>query len=51
MSIFVAQLAFEGDATLLLMAKTGILFASLLAGISGFVWLYLVSNSDEGHSG
>jgi NhaA family Na+:H+ antiporter len=27
----------------LLMAKTGILAASLLAGISGFIWLYLVS--------
>ncbi|MEE9321541.1 MAG: Na+/H+ antiporter NhaA [Granulosicoccus sp.] len=50
MSIFVAQLGFEGDATLLLMAKTGILFASLLAGITGFVWLYLVSKPDEGHS-
>jgi len=49
MSIFVAQLGFEGDATLLLMAKTGILFASLLAGISGFVWLYLVSEPDQGH--
>ena len=26
-----------------LMAKTGILFASLLAGVSGYIWLYLVS--------
>ncbi|MCB1775114.1 MAG: Na+/H+ antiporter NhaA [Gammaproteobacteria bacterium] len=43
MSIFVAQLAFPGNAELLVMAKTGILFASLLAGVSGFVWLYLVS--------
>jgi NhaA family Na+:H+ antiporter len=43
MSIFVAQLGFEGNEQLLLMAKTGILAASLLAGISGFIWLYLVS--------
>lgn len=43
MSIFVAQLGFEGNEQLLLMAKTGILGASLLAGISGFIWLYLVS--------
>jgi len=43
MSIFVAQLGFDGRADLLLMAKTGILIASLLAGISGFIWLYLVS--------
>ncbi|MFT7414395.1 MAG: NhaA family Na+:H+ antiporter [Methylophagaceae bacterium] len=43
MSIFVAQLAFGNNAELLLMAKTGILGASLLAGIAGYVWLYLVS--------
>lgn len=45
MSIFVAQLGFEGNAELLLMAKTGILAASLLAGVAGFIWLYLVSGS------
>ena len=28
---------------LLLMAKTGILAASLLAGVAGFIWLNLVS--------
>jgi NhaA family Na+:H+ antiporter len=44
MSIFVAQLAFEGQDELLLMAKTGILGASFLAGVTGFVWLYLVGN-------
>ena len=43
MSIFVAQLGFEQDPQLLLMAKTGILLASLVAGIGGFIWLYLVS--------
>lgn len=45
MSIFVAQLAFEGQDEMLLMAKTGILVASLLAGVSGFVWLYLTGSS------
>jgi len=43
MSIFVAQLGFEENPELLLMAKTGILLASLLAGVTGFIWLYLVS--------
>ena len=42
MSIFVAQLSFAGREDLLLMAKTGILAASLLAGITGYIWLYLV---------
>jgi len=43
MSIFVAQLGFGNNEELLLMAKTGILGASLLAGVSGYIWLYLVS--------
>lgn len=43
MSIFVAQLGFAHNDDLLLMAKTGILGASLLAGVAGFIWLYLVS--------
>ncbi len=47
MSIFVAQLGFEGREDLLLMAKTGILAASLLAGVVGFIWLYLVSKPVE----
>ena len=46
MSIFVAQLAFSANEELLLMAKTGILFASALAGISGFIWLLAVSRRD-----
>lgn len=45
MSIFVAQLGFSHDEELLLMAKTGILASSLLAGIAGFVWLYMVSKT------
>ncbi len=47
MSIFVAQLGFAHNEELLLMAKTGILFASLVAGISGYIWLYLVSKPAE----
>lgn len=45
MSIFVAQLAFNEQEELLLMAKTGILLASLIAGVAGYIWLYLASNS------
>ncbi len=47
MSIFVAQLGFAGNEELLLMAKTGILAASLLAGVAGFIWLYWVSQPVE----
>lgn len=43
MSIFVAELGFETHPVELLMAKTGVLLASLFAGISGFIWLYLTS--------
>lgn len=47
MSIFVAQLGFDGNEELLLIAKVGILAASLLAGLAGFIWLYLVSKPVE----
>jgi len=47
MSIFVAELGFAGQAEYLLMAKTGILGASLLTGIAGFIWLYVVSKPVE----
>jgi len=40
MSIFIAELGFAHHAQDLLMAKTGILLASVLAGVSGFLWLY-----------
>ncbi|MDH5229883.1 MAG: Na+/H+ antiporter NhaA [Gammaproteobacteria bacterium] len=39
MSIFIGELAFPGDAELLLMAKTGILAASIIAGVVGYLWL------------
>ncbi|SIS40437.1 Na+/H+ antiporter NhaA [Neptunomonas antarctica] len=45
MSIFIAELGFVNYPEDLLMAKTGILFASLTAGISGFIWLYLASKN------
>jgi NhaA family Na+:H+ antiporter len=50
MSFFVAQLGFEGREDLLLIAKTGILGASFLAGTTGFIWLYLVSKPVEGEN-
>jgi NhaA family Na+:H+ antiporter len=46
MSIFIAELGFAHQPQLLLMAKTGILFASLFAGISGFIWLFLAGSKN-----
>lgn len=43
MSIFIADLGFAGQPEYLLMAKTGILVASLVAGVGGYIWLWLVS--------
>lgn len=42
MSIFIAQLAFGVDSELLDIAKTGILLASTIAGVTGFTWLWHV---------
>src|SRR3569623_571785 len=39
MSIFVSELAFADRPEQLLMAKTGILIASLIAGIAGYLWM------------
>jgi len=50
MSIFVAELGFAGHAENLLMAKTGILAASILTGIAGYIWLYLVSKPTENNN-
>jgi NhaA family Na+:H+ antiporter len=41
MSIFIADLGFANSPNDLLMAKTGILLASAIAGLSGFFWLRL----------
>ncbi len=43
MSIFIAELGFANSPVELLMAKSGVLLASLIAGISGFIWLYVTS--------
>jgi NhaA family Na+:H+ antiporter len=45
MSIFIAELAFKGHADYLLMAKTGVIFASLIAATIGFCWLWLLGKS------
>ena len=39
MSIFIASLGFTTQPETLIAVKTAILLASLLAGISGFIWL------------
>lgn len=45
MSIFISDLAFKGDGDIVVVAKMGILFASLVAGISGFIWLRFFTES------
>ena len=45
MSIFIAELGFANSPEELLMAKTGILLASAVAGLSGIVWLLLLSRT------
>jgi NhaA family Na+:H+ antiporter len=47
MSIFIAELGFAHHAQDLLMAKSGILLASLTAGIAGFLWLYFTTDKNE----
>ncbi len=44
MAIFIAELGFAGKPEELLMAKTGVLVGSLMAGAGGFVWLWWVSD-------
>ena len=41
MSIFISELAFAGQEQALVFAKSGILFASLGAGLAGYLWLRL----------
>jgi NhaA family Na+:H+ antiporter len=43
MSIFVADLAFVGNDSLIFQAKAGILVASLFAGLFGYFWLRFVA--------
>jgi NhaA family Na+:H+ antiporter len=47
MSIFIAELGFAGHEDYLLMAKTGVLTASLLAGMLGFAWLWWLGHTRE----
>ena len=47
MSIFIAELGFAEQPEYLLMAKTGVLTGSLLAGILGFVWLWWLGRKVE----
>jgi NhaA family Na+:H+ antiporter len=44
MSIFIAELGFAGQPDNLLMAKTGVLFASVIAGVAGYLWLRLAAS-------
>ena len=45
MAIFIAELGFAHHPEDLLLAKTGILLASFIAGISGFIWLFFSCSS------
>ncbi len=47
MSIFIAELAYSAQPNLLVMAKTGILAASLIAGALGYLWLLLVTRRPD----
>jgi NhaA family Na+:H+ antiporter len=43
MSIFIAELAFAGQTDALIVAKTGVILASLISGVLGYLWLRLGS--------
>jgi NhaA family Na+:H+ antiporter len=45
MSIFVADLAYSDDIQLLIESKTAVLFASLIAGLVGYIWLRFIASS------
>lgn len=47
MSIFISELAFSGEGDLLIQAKAGILIASVIAGIAGFLVLRAAPVSEE----
>ena len=48
MSIFIAEIGFQGQAELIIQAKIGILIASLIAGILGYAFLKSVTR--QAHS-
>jgi len=49
MSIFIANLAFAGNAATIGSSKMAILLASLTAGTAGFVWLRLLGKPEAAH--
>jgi len=50
MSIFIANLAFVGNAGITNASKMAILFASLIAGVCGFLWLKFLGRQEAGAS-
>jgi NhaA family Na+:H+ antiporter len=48
MSIFISELAFQWDGEVVVVAKMGIFFASLIAGICGYLWLRFFYPSGAG---
>lgn len=51
MSIFITELAFRGQKETLIIAKTGILFASIVAAVVGFVYLSVVCRRAHQNNG
>ncbi len=51
MSIFITNLGFKGNETLINNSKMAVLAASLLSGVIGYIWLTLASNSDTSEAG
>jgi NhaA family Na+:H+ antiporter len=47
MSIFIGSLAFSDQPQFLLQAKIGIVFASCLAGIGGYLWLFILPGKSK----
>lgn len=47
MSIFIAELGFRGSPETLNIAKTGVLFASIVAGVAGYLWLRYMTTPNE----
>jgi NhaA family Na+:H+ antiporter len=51
MSIFIAELGFSGQAEQIVLAKMGILTASLVSGVAGIGWLAVVGRKRAGTTG
>lgn len=49
MAIFIAELGFSSHPEMLVLAKTGIIFASLFAGITGFLLLWVMGGRKSAH--